>query len=350
MSEVTVKTFMEHVAEPLRLELVAGIQGQLRPLRSARIQKPGLAFAGYSAFVHPDRVQLLGQTELSYMATLDEETRAQSISGFLALEVSCVIVTKGLPIPRQLLDGCNATGTPLLRTPLASSECIRKVLTYLDDLLTPRTSVHGVLVDVDGVGVLMTGASGIGKSECALDLVLRGHRLVADDVVDIRRRGEDLVGQAAKLIRNLIEIRGLGILNVSELYGVAATRDHKRMELHIELEEWGSERAYDRIGLDARTKDILGVELQSRLIPVRPGRDIAAIIEVAARNFLLQARGHHAPRDLKEKIESELEYQERRRSAQDVIRQLEAAREGPGDLRSAARLTDATDHIEDEVE
>ena len=227
----------------------------------------------------------------------------------------------------------------LLRTPKASSECIRKVLTYLDDLLTPRTSVHGVLVDVDGVGVLLTGNSGIGKSECALDLVLRGHRLVADDVVDIRRRGDDLVGQAA----------GLGILNVSELYGVAATRDHKRIELHIELEDWRSDRVYDRIGLETPQKNILGLEVESALLPVRPGRNIAAIVEVAARNSLLKTRGHHAALDLKRRMESDLE-KHAPVSPRDLYVADDESDQPTADLRSAAQLTDVTDHIEDEVE
>lgn len=348
--DVTVKTFIEHVSAPLQLEILAGLHGAYRQLRSARIQKPGLALAGYSAFVHPDRVQIVGQTELSYLATLSPEQRAQSIDNLLSLELACVLVTKGLPIPQELLQSAERTGTPLLRTPMASSECIRKVLAYLDDLLTPRTSIHGVLVDVDGVGVLLTGASGIGKSECALDLILRGHRLVADDVVDIRRRGDDLVGQAANLIRYLIEIRGLGILNIAELYGVAATRDHKRIEQHIELEEWRASRGYDRIGLDERNRDILGVKVPSVLLPVRPGRDIAAIVEVAARNLLLRQRGHHAARDLQEQIDTDLALQSRLQITQDMLQRIEDARGMSTDLRSAAQLTDTTDHIEDEVE
>lgn len=350
MAEISVQTFIDHVADPLELEVLGGLDGAARVLRSARIQKPGLALAGYLAFVHPDRVQIMGQTELSYLATLGAEPRMRSVRGLLGLDLSCVLVSKGLPVPVELRETCEATSTPLLRTPLASSDCIRKVLAYLDDLLTPRTSVHGVLVDVDGVGVLMTGASGIGKSECALDLVLRGHRLVADDVVDIRRRGEDLVGQAATLIRNLIEIRGLGILNVAELYGVAATRDHKRMELHIELEDWRQERAYDRIGTEERSKTILGVPLDSRLIPVRPGRDIAAIVEVAARNFLLHMRGHHAATALAERIDREISTQERKHANRSLVAGLTSARDGQADLRAAAQLTDVTDHIEDEIE
>ena len=197
---------------------------------------------------------------------------------------------------------------------------------------------------------MLTGGSGIGKSECARDLVLRGHRLVADDVVDIRRRGDDLVGQAADLIRNLIEIRGLGILNIAELYGVAATRDHKRIELHIELEDWRSDRVYDRIGLDNNRRNILGVELDSALLPVRPGRDIAAIVEVAARNFLLKTRGHHAALDLKQRIDGTGGFSEQLTSKAEEYDGFDISDHPTADLRAAAQLTDVTDHLEDEVE
>lgn len=378
MTEITVQAFLDHVQGPLSLEVSAGSTGLGRVLRSARIQKPGLALAGYSAFVHPDRVQILGQTEISYLATLPPDLRSRSISKLLALGVACLLVTKGLPLPDELVRGCNETGTPLLKTPAPTSECIRKVLTYLDDLLTPRTSVHGVLVDVNGVGVMITGASGIGKSECALDLVIRGHRLVADDVVEIRRRGEDLVGQSSSIIRNLIEIRGLGILNIAELYGVTATRDHKRIELHIELEEWRQDRAYDRIGIDERTREILGVALRSLLVPVRPGRDIATIVEVAARNFLLQMRGHHAAVELNSRIDAEIAQRRKRDRTNGTANgsitaapsgangsgsnpppsnlnnnspeQRAADRSGKMDLRAAAKFSEVDDHIEDEVE
>ena len=348
--EITVHDFVEHTLEPLALEVVSGVTGMQRKLRSSRIQKPGLALAGYAAFLHEDRVQVLGQTELSYLDTLDEDGRDRAVQTLLSVRVACILVTKGLEIPRRLLEQCESTGTPLLRTPLSSGECIRKMLAYLDDLLMPRTSLHGVLVDVDGIGVLMTGASGIGKSECALDLVLRGHRLVADDVVDIRCRGEDLVGQAADLIRDMIEIRGLGILNVAELYGVAATRDHKRIEIHVELEEWRQNRVYDRIGQSDRTRDILGIKLQSVLLPVRPGRDIAAIVEVAARNLMLQVRGHYAAEQLTERIHRNLVRSERRNLSDETLQRLQDARGATPDLRAAAKLTDVTDHIEDEVE
>lgn len=335
---VTVATFFEHASEALRLELCAGAHGMGRALSRARIQKPGLALAGYTRFVHRDRVQILGETELSYLETLPETERFSALDGYLRCEVACVLVTKGLPIPDLLLSICDAHATPLFRTEVTSSVAIRKVLAYLDDLLSPRCSVHGTLVDVNGVGILITGDSGIGKSETALDLVERGHRLVADDVVEIRRRGEDLVGQASRLIQNLIEIRGLGILDIAELFGVAATREHKRIELHIELESWSKGQSYDRTGLDEATIDILGLDVRSIRLPVQPGRNIAGIVEVAARNMLLRMRGHHAAKQLNERLDEVLYRSTGRRSEQ------------PADLATAARITTATDHIEDEVE
>jgi HPr kinase/phosphorylase len=348
VSQISVKSFFDHVQEPLQLTIHAGERGLGRQLTSARIQKPGLALVGYSAFVHRDRVQILGQTELSYLATLSPVQQEKAVSTLTALELACILITKGLPLPEVLIRLCNASDTPLFRTPVTSSECIRKVLAYLDDLLSPRCRMHGVLVDVDGVGVLITGASGIGKSEAALDLVTRGHRLVADDVVEIRRRGDDLVGQAAKIIQDLIEIRGLGILNIAELYGVAATRDHKRIEIVAELEEWSQDGAYDRIGLDERTQDILGVQVRSLVIPVRPGRNVAGIVAVAARNFLLRLRGHHAARDLNVKIHQQVFKHESEEENAGPIPDL-----ATGDIPSitaAAALGEVTDHIEDEVE
>lgn len=356
MPQITVQEFFDHVGEALQLAVHAGAGGLNRVLKSARIQKPSLALVGYSAFVHPDRVQILGQTELSFFQTLSPQAQARAASTLGALDLACIIVTKGLPLPEILVEQCDAGMTPLFRTSMASSECIRKVHAYLDDLLSPRCQKHGVLVDVSGIGVLITGASGIGKSECALELVMRGHRLVADDVVEIRRRGEDLVGQASKIIQDLIEIRGLGILNVAELYGVAATRDHKRIELLVELEEWRADQVYDRIGIDDRMEDILGVKVRSLLLPVRPGRTNAGIVEVAAKNFLLRVRGHDAPRNLNERILAEVHARRQPKLGPPGTPIATVARWGPmlaggtPSLSAAADLADVTDHIEDEVE
>jgi HPr kinase/phosphorylase len=319
---VTVSEFLKHVRAPLEVRLIAGEEGLSRRLRSPRIQKPGLALVGYTAFVHTDRIQILGQTELAYLSTLSEAARDGAIRRLVDLEIACVLVTKNLTLPPPLVAACEERAVPLLVTPITSSVAIRKITAYLDDLLSPRCSVHGVLVDVNGVGVLIIGASGIGKSETALDLVERGHRLVADDVVEIRRRGEDLVGQASELIRHLIEVRGLGVLNIAELYGVVATRDHKRIEMVVELEPWSPKASYDRIGLDERTKSILDLDVRAIVLPVSPGRNVAGIVEVAARNHLLQVRGHHAGEQLSRRIQDAM-----------VTRQRHGA-----------------DHLEDEVE
>jgi HPr kinase/phosphorylase len=349
VQEIRVNELIERVSGPLDIEVLAGANGAAdRAIRAARIQKPGLALAGYSAFVHPDRVQVLGQTEISYLASIGPAERERAVATLTALNLACVLVTKGLTVPSELVAACARTSTPLLRTPIVSSEAIRKLIAYLDDLLSPRTSVHGVLVDVNGVGILMTGASGVGKSECALELVLRGHRLVADDVVEIRRRGEDLVGQASDLIRNLIEIRGLGILNVAELYGVAATRDHKRIELHVELEEWRPDRIYERIGLDHKHYDLLGARIPSLLVPVRTGRSMTAIIEVAARNVLLRLRGHNAAETLSRRMAAVVQGADPELLAEALPES--PATEPKNSLRSAAYLAEALDHLEDEIE
>lgn len=328
MTPISVKRFLEHVQDPIGLRLIAGEAGLSRELRSSRIQKPGLALAGFTSFVHQDRVQILGQTELSYLQTLAPEAQRRSIATYLACEVACLVVTKGLLPPEALIRGAEQTETPLFLTQMTSSKAIRRLLTYLDDLLSPRCRLHGVLLDVDGVGLLLTGESGIGKSECALALVSRGHRLVADDRVEVRRRGEDLVGQASRMIQNLIEVRGLGIINVSELFGVAATREHKRIELHIELEHWKKEGNYERTGLNDRYRTILGAKVASLLVPIHPGRNVADIVEVAARNFLLRMRGHHAARELEHRLHA-----------------LD-----PRELGLSGEVEGINDHIQDEVE
>ena len=331
--KITVEEFYRHVGGALALEVCAGADGMQRLLTHPRIQKPGLALAGYTRFVNSDRVQIMGETELSYLATLSAQQCIESIEQYLSCNVACVIVTKGLTIPKTLVDGCIKYSTPLFRTTVTSSIVIRKTLAYLDDFLSPRCKIHGTLVDVKGVGVLMTGDSGVGKSETALDLIERGHRLVADDIVEIRRRGEDLVGQASELIQNLIEIRGLGILDISELYGVAATREHKRIELNIQLEAWDPDAIYDRTGLDESMRTILGTELWAVRLPVKPGRNIAGIVEVAARNLLLRLRGHNAARLLELRMGKVL--------SQKVDVNLSNA---------SSRGVTFVDHLEDEVE
>ena len=272
-------------------------------LYSARIQKPGLALTGYTEHLHPDRLQVLGNTEISYLEKMPREQAAANIARFCSFPISCLIVTKGLDPPDYLKHEAEKAGIPLLGTSLQSSIFISLITKFLEERLLPTTHIHGVLVDVLGVGVLLLGKSGIGKSECALDLVIRGHRLVGDDIINIKKKvPASLVGQAGELIQYHLEIRGLGIINIKDLYGVSSIREKKIIDMVIELVEWDSEHEYDRLGIDDQVYSILGVDLPHICIPVRPGRNITSIIEVAARNFLLKGMGYHSAREFQEKL------------------------------------------------
>ncbi|MDI1484172.1 HPr(Ser) kinase/phosphatase [Polyangium sp. y55x31] len=301
------------------LELVAGEAGLDRIIESARIQKSGLALVGHFHGISASRIQIFGQTELSFLHTLEGEDRAKKLRDLFARDLCCVIVTRasrgeaeapaegGFPAVPELVAAAEASGTPLLRSAERSSVTITALHALLDDRLAPRVRMHGVLVDVFGVGVLLAGPSAIGKSECALDLVMRGHRLVADDVVECDYRPPGMVfGAAAHLLRYHLEVRGLGILNVKDLFGVTAIRERKRIDVVIKLVEWSKDVEYDRLGLEDRYHTILGVKVRELVIPVRPGRDMSTIIEVAARNELLKNAGHHAAREFFGNLEGAL--------------------------------------------
>ena len=294
-------------ASLLQLRVVAGRAGLDRALLTHRIQKPGLALTGYTEFVQKGRVQVFGSTELGYLERLGDETRTSAARGFTACDVACVVCTKGMAISTALVDACEQSGTPLLTTPQTTDVFIARVEAWLEDRLAPQTTMHGVLLEIFGVGALVLGKSGIGKSELALDLVQRGHPLVADDVVSIRRRGaETLYGQGHALMRHHIEIRGLGILNIKDMFGVSAVRERKRLDMVVELVEWRPDEEYDRLGLDDRRFPILDVELPLITVPVRPGRNMGVIIEVAARNQQLKAMGKHSALEFQERLAGEL--------------------------------------------
>lgn len=292
----------------LGLKLFAGQRGTGNRIFSPRIQKPGLALSGYTEHLHPERIQVLGNTEISYLSQIDAHLAAENIRTLSGFPISCFIITKGLYPPQFLLDMAENADIPVLGTHLQSSTFISLITKFLEERLLPATHLHGVLVDVLGVGILLTGKSGIGKSECALDLVIRGHRLVADDMVFIKKKvPAALVGQAEEAIQHLMEIRGLGIINVKDLYGVSSIREKKIIDMVLELVEWDPTQEYDRLGLDDRRETILGVDIPHICIPVRPGRNLGSIIEVAARNFLLKGMGYHSARDFQERLMSRIE-------------------------------------------
>ncbi|MEK7851533.1 MAG: HPr(Ser) kinase/phosphatase [Deltaproteobacteria bacterium] len=302
MKAITVADILRDGDYHLGLRLVAGKIGLSREVAVPRIQKPGLALAGYLEQIHPDRVQILGSVELSYLSTISEKQREVAIKNLCSLDVACFIITRGLPVPRILIREANKRGIAVLKTDLLSSVLINRITTFLEEKLAETVAVHGVLADVLEVGILIIGKSGIGKSECALDLVLKGHRLVADDMVEIRKKlPAHLIGRGTELIKYHMEIRGLGIINVRDLFGITSIRDEKEIDVVVELMEWAGEE-HDRLGLDEKKYIILGVALPYLRVPVRPGRNMATIIEVAARNHLLKMTGRHSSKELQEAL------------------------------------------------
>ena len=302
MKAVKVADILKDGEYQLGLKLVGGKSGLSKEVSVPRIQKPGLALAGYLEQIHPDRVQVLGSVELSYLSTLSEKQREAAIKNLCNRDIACFVITRGLPVPRFLTQEANKRGIAVLRTELLSSVLINRITKFLEDRLAETVAVHGVLVDVLEVGILLLGKSGIGKSECALDLVLRGQRLVADDMVEIKKSlPSTLVGKGTELIKYHMEIRGIGIINVKDLFGITAVRDEKDIEVVVELMEWSGEE-HERLGLDEKKYSILGVDLPHLRVPVRPGRNMATIIEVAARNHLLKKTGRHSARELQDAL------------------------------------------------
>jgi HPr kinase/phosphorylase len=303
--EVPVRGLLRPEAAGLRLRLVAGRSGLGRAIQLSRVQRPGLALSGYTEYIRYGRVQIIGGSEVGYLRTLPARRRAAVLGKLARCRISCFVVTKGLRPPGELVSACESRGIPLLLTPIESTPFIKQLTTFLDERLALRLHLHSVLLDVFGLGVLIMGDSGIGKSECALDLIDRGHRLVADDVVEVKRFGaEVLVGSSPDLTRHHMELRGLGVLNIKDLYGVSSIRSSKRIELVVNLERWEAGKEYDRLGLRNDRFLILGVEVPLIRMPVAPGRNIAILVEVAARNQLLKERGYDAARRFAESVDA----------------------------------------------
>jgi HPr kinase/phosphorylase len=292
----------------LNLDVLAGAAGLDRRITIPFIQKTGLALAGFDEFLRPGRVLVFGESEVRFLERMDAPARAETLARLFSRDLPCVLITLGLDPPADLVSGAEDAGIPVLRSDLSTPVAMARLTALLDDRLAPREMRHGVLIDVLGLGVLVTGESGIGKSECALDLVVRGHRLVADDTVEVRcRSGSILIGRCPEFTRHHMEIRGLGIVNVTDLFGVAATRAQKRVELVVRLERWEAGREYDRLGLESTSLTILGVSVPLVTIPVATARNLAMLVEVAARNHLLRTRGRDAARLLASRLERRLE-------------------------------------------
>ena len=296
---ITVGELLERAE--LGVTAVAGKAGLSRTVTVPRIQKPGLALTGWPEQLHASRVLVLGGTEVEYLVE-NAAAREVGIQTLLASEPACVVVCRGLVPPSELVAAAELRGVPVLVSGLVTADFIAQVTAWMNDRLAPETTLHGVLMDVLGIGVLVVGKSGIGKSETALDLVVRGHRLVADDVILIRRRGNNVQGRSGGILGHHMEIRGLGIINIKDLFGISAVREAKKIELVVELHAWDAAVEYDRLGFDEHIERLLDVAVPKLLVPVRPGRNLATLIEVAARNQLLKLQGIHSARAFRDQL------------------------------------------------
>ena len=293
MTALKVRDLLTKRGDPLQLEALTGDAGLDREIPSPEASSPGLVLAGYTArFTGTDRMHILGETEITYLASLDGAARRATIATFLSYDLPCVVVTKGQEAPEELVTLAAAKGIAVIRTRLKTAEFYRRLKPFLDDAFAPSTTVHGSLADVFGVGLLFRGRSGIGKSECVLDLVERGHRLVADDVVRVTKRGNDvLIGRGHEVSRHYMEIRGVGLIDINALFGVRSVRQQKRIEVVVQLEDWDTGREYDRTGLDLQETDLLDVKVPLVTVPLNPGKNLTVICEVVAMNHLLRYSG-----------------------------------------------------------
>jgi HPr kinase/phosphorylase len=278
--------------DTLQLEPLTGELGLDRLVPDAEIASPGLALAGYHGRFMPDRLHVLGETEISFLASLTPEVRTSALEGFFQYDLPCVFITKSMEPPEPMLDLARGRHVPVLRTRLKTAEFYKRIKPMLEDAFAPRTTLHGSLSDVYGVGLLFVGRSGIGKSECVLDLVERGHRLVADDVVKVTRRGTDvLLGQGHELAAHHMEIRGVGLIDIPALFGARSVRQQKRIEVIVQLEDWETAQGADRTGLQRDTQVILDVPIPKVIVPLNPGKNITVIAEVVAMMHLLRYSG-----------------------------------------------------------
>lgn len=292
---ITVETLFLENEKRLQLELLSSKAGFSKKITEKDLHRPGLALAGFVEIFTYSRIQVCGNTEVLYLCNLSHEQREKSLRKVFSFDIPCFIVTENNELPPEFLSLVEEYKICVFRTPFATTKLIQLLGEYLDEKFAPRTIIHGSMVDVYGIGVLLTGRSGIGKSEVALDLVSRGHRLVADDVVTIVRRTSGvLIGQANEALRYHMEIRGLGIIDIQAMFGIRGIRKLKKVEVQVELVDWDSSQKYERLGIEDLTSEILGEKVHLIQLPIYPGKNISMIVEVIALNELLKSYGYHA--------------------------------------------------------
>jgi HPr kinase/phosphorylase len=304
---LTVGQLYERLKDSLQLDLLGSADGLNRAVPCDDASGPGLVLAGYTGrFVH-DRLQVLGETEVSYLKSLSPAERRRNLEAYFAYDIPCVMITKGQELPDELVELASRAGIAVLRSQLKTQEFYARLHPFLEDAFAPTTNLHGSLADVYGVGLLFTGQSGIGKSECVLDLVERGHRLVADDVVIARRKGADvIIGSGHPLQRHFMEIRGVGLIDVRAIFGIRAVRQQKRIEVIVHLSEWKQGMTVERTGLDAEVTRILDVEVPRISIPLNPGKNITVVAEVIAMNHLLRYSGEDPAHNFNERLKGHM--------------------------------------------
>src|SRR5437773_8438244 len=305
--QTTVRALVSGDLDDLALKLVTGDDGLDRTILRPRVQKPGLAFAGYYEYIKPWRVQIIGEAETKYLQSLPARLREKRVRDVAALDVSCFIVTKGITPLEEFKHECEKRSVPLFSTPAMSSTSITRTTYFLEETMAPRITMHAGLLDVYGIGVLLLGDSGIGKSECALDLVYRGHRLIADDMVIVKRHPNDvLLGYSNDLLRHHMELRGIGIIDIRDLFGIASTRDVKPVDHVVKVEKCAEGTEYDRLGIAGETFELLGVPKPYVRLPVASGRNLALLVEIAARNHLMKLQGYDSAREFTKKIDEQI--------------------------------------------
>jgi HPr kinase/phosphorylase len=297
--KISIREFVENSPRKLGLEVILGAESlDTNFIDTDRIQKLGLGLAGYTHYIHKGRLQIIGQSETSYLRQLDADQRTSAVRNLDLDKICCVLVTKGLAVPREVMTAFRKAAIPTLRTEAVSSTAIAEVSNFLQERLAQSITLHGVLLGMYGLGVLLLGESGIGKSECALDLVARGYRLISDDSVVVKKIGDVLEGSSPSLTRGHLEIRGLGILNIRDLYGVSAVGASKNIDLCIELRRWEKMKEVDRLGLETEEEEIFGIRVPKYVLPVSSGRNLTTLVETAARIHLLKSAGHDSARRL----------------------------------------------------
>lgn len=315
MSELSINFLLKTFGQQLRLRLLAGPNGQERTINSSDINRPSLALTGFIEVFSFDTVQLLGNHELEYLRHLPKARRRQALEIIYQFDLPCVIITGKGHLPRELKELADQANIPLIRSDFNTAQFTHLLHYYLDDLLAPQVTLHGTLVDVDGVGLLFTGRSAIGKSEVGLDLVERGHRLVADDTVRISRKSQGiLVGECPPVLREHMEIRGLGIINVKRLFGIRSIRRQKRVEVMVQLADWDQRLEYERIGLEYKAHTILGVEIPEVSVPLFPGKNITVISETIALNYLLRLDGYNAAQEFNNNLIQQMQQEQGKNS------------------------------------